>query len=466
MPGVVLLVEDEPLLARNVRTFLQRKGYRVEIADCVAAARRLYGELQPDAMLIDHNLPDGTGLSLIGEIRQQDRWTKLVMITAHGGVDVAVTAMKQGADDYLTKPVSLDEIALLVGRLLSQATLETSLSYFQAREKRDSGLDKILGRSPAIVELKQRLKSLATAERSADSGDALAGPPVLILGETGTGKELVARAVHFDGARRDKPFVSINCAALPEQLVESELFGHERGAFTGAGDKKIGLFQAAEGGTLFLDEIGELPLPQQSKLLRAIEDKVVRPVGSVRDRPVDVRFIAATNAVLEEHARQGDFRGDLFYRLNTITFRVPPLRERGDDILVLAESFVDEFQRRYARSQLSLTAGARAALLRYAWPGNVRELRNVIEQACLMSARNAIDESDLNLREMPSLVPAPSHKASEDPSTLVDTERTLIIEALRQNNGNVTLAARKLGVSRDTLRYRMEKHALRRDHYV
>lgn len=466
MPGVVLLVEDEPLLARNVRTFLERKGYRVEIADCVAAARRLYGELQPDAMLIDHNLPDGTGLSLIGEIRKQDRWTKLVMITAYGGIDVAVSAMKYGADDYLTKPVSLDEISILVGKLLSQTTLENSLSYFQAREKRDSGLEKILGKSPAIVELKQRLKSLAAAERSAEPGNALPGPPVLILGETGTGKELVARAVHFDGPRRDKPFVSINCAALPEQLVESELFGHERGAFTGAGDKKIGLFQAAEGGTLFLDEIGELPLPQQAKLLRAIEDKVVRPVGSVRDRPVDVRFVAATNSVLEEQARHGDFRGDLFYRLNTITLNVPPLRERGEDIVLLAENFVKEFQRRYARSRLSLTASAHAALLRHAWPGNVRELRNVIEQACLMCARDAIEDTDLNLRELPSLVPVQSRKASEDQSTLVETERSLIIEALRQNNGNVTLAARKLGVSRDTLRYRMEKHALRRDHYV
>ena len=288
---------------------------------------------------------------------------------------------------------------------------------------------------------------------------------MLILGETGTGKELVARALHFDGPRANQPFIAVNCAALPEQLVESELFGHERGAFTGANEKKIGLFQAAEGGTLFLDEIGELPLAQQGKLLKAIEDRAVRPVGSVRDRPVNIRFVAATNAAIEERSREGEFRSDLLYRLNTITAEVPPLRERGEDIMLIAQSFVAEFERRYGRSHLTFTSAARHALLQHSWPGNIRELRNVVEQASLMCARDEIDVADLNLRDVPTMVPKGETPTSARESKLADSERAMIIGALRQTNGNVTLAARALGVSRDTLRYRMEKHTLRREHY-
>nr|WP_249146248.1 sigma-54 dependent transcriptional regulator [Bradyrhizobium diazoefficiens] len=291
------------------------------------------------------------------------------------------------------------------------------------------------------MDVKQKMRTLLAAERSAETIEP--GPPVLILGETGTGRELVARALHFGGPRAKQPFVSINCAALPEQLVESELFGHERGAFTGASEKKIGLFQAAEGGTLFLDEIGELPLPQQAKLLKAIEDKAIRPLGSVRDRALNVRFVAATNAALEERSRQAEFRGDLLYRLNTITIDVPPLRKRGDDIVMLAEHFMTECQRRYGRARLSLAPEAKRALLQYPWPGNVRELRNVIEQACLMCARDLIEERDLNLREFPPLVQeASSTSGSAGGGNLADVERTLIIEALRQQKGNVTLAAR------------------------
>jgi two-component system, NtrC family, response regulator AtoC len=466
MPGLVLIIEDEALLARNIKTFLGHRGYQAEAVDTVAKGVERYKALQPDIVLVDHNLPDGTGLSFIQDIRSQDRWTKLVMITAHGGVEVAVAAMKSGADDYLTKPVSLDEIAILVDKLLAQSRLEGSLSYFRSRDKGDSGLGKILGTSPTILQMKQRIRMLTSAERAADSSGKEPGPPVLILGETGTGKELIARALHFDGPRAEQPFISVNCAALPEQLVESELFGHERGAFTGAGDKKIGLFQAAEGGTLFLDELGELPLPQQAKLLRAIEDNVIRPVGSVRDRAINVRFIAATNAAIEERARQAEFRSDLLYRLNTVTIEVPPLRNRGDDILLLAESVLEHCRRRYARPKLSLTAEAAAALLKHPWPGNVRELRNTIEQSCLMCARDVIGPADLNLRELPPLVREASAAASLEKASLTDVERSLIIDALRQHSGNVTMAARALGVSRDTLRYRMEKHALRRDDYV
>ncbi len=465
MGGTVLIVEDEPLLGRNMKIFLTRQGFVAEHAETFEDGMRLYETLQPDLVLVDHNLPDGTGLSLIETIRAADRWTKLVMVTAHGGVELAVTAMKAGANDYLTKPVSLSELGLLAGRLLAQSRMEGTLSYLTARERSRSGVDRIVGTSPAILELKRRIRFLTAAESKASPDGAEAGPPVLILGETGTGKELVARALHFDGPRAERPFIAVNCAALPEQLVESELFGHERGAFTGATDKKVGLFQAAEGGTLFFDEIGELPLAQQGKLLKAIEDRVVRPVGSVRDRPVNIRFIAATNAAIEERSRQGQFRSDLLYRLNTITAEVPPLRQRGDDILAVAQTFVTEFERRYGRSHLEFTSAARHALLQHPWPGNIRELRNVVEQASLMCARDQIDVADLNLRDVPNLVSPGTASTEVRESKLADTERAMIIGALRQTGGNITLAARTLGISRDTLRYRMEKNGLRREHY-
>lgn len=465
MAGSVLIVEDEPLLGRNMKIYLTRQGFSAEHAETIEEAMRLYETVQPDLVLVDHNLPDGTGLAMIETIRQKDRWTKLVMVTAHGGVELAVTAMKAGANDYLTKPVSLSELGLLAGRLVAQSRVENTLSYLTTRELSRGGLDRIVGTSPGILELKRRIRFLTAAEAKASPDGAEPGPPVMILGETGTGKELVARALHLEGPRAKQPFIAVNCAALPEQLVESELFGHERGAFTGATEKKVGLFQAAEGGTLFLDEIGELPLTQQGKLLKAIEDRAVRPVGSVRDRPVNIRFIAATNAAIEERSRQGEFRSDLLYRLNTITAEVPPLRQRGDDILAIAQSFVSEFERRYGRSRLEFTSAARHALLQHPWPGNIRELRNVVEQATLMCARDLIDVADLNLRDVPVLVSTTAAPAEARESKLADTERTMIIAALRQTSGNVTLAARALGISRDTLRYRMEKNGLQREHY-
>ena len=468
MAGLVLIVEDEPLLSRNMRTFLQHKGHAAEVAGTLASAIQRYDELQPDLVLIDHNLPDGLGLKLIEHIRRQDRWTKLVMITAHGGVDLAVAAMKAGADDYLTKPVSLDEIGLVTARLLEQARLEGALRYQREREKDTSTLDRIVGDSPAIAEVKRRIRFLTAAERSASPDGSLAGPPVLILGETGTGKELVARALHYEGPRAGQPFIAVNCATLPEQLVESELFGHERGAFTGASEKKIGLFQAADGGTLFLDEIGELPLFQQAKLLKALEDRTIRPVGSTRDRPVNVKVIAATNASIEERSARGEFRSDLLYRLNTVVIDLPPLRHRGSDVAAIAERMVEELRKQYGRLHLHLTDAARAALLKHPWPGNIRELRNVMEQACLMCARDSIDAADLNLRPLPSLAAQmqPGMTQPADGTSLAEAERALVINALRQSGGNVTAAAQALGVSRDTLRYRMEKHALKREYYT
>ncbi len=453
--ALVLVVEDEALLARNLKTFLTRRGYEVVLADCVEQALALYAKTEPDAVLLDYNLPDGTGLDIIQHIRSADRMSKLVMMTAHGSVEVAVDAMKQGADDYISKPVVLEEVAMLIDRLLGQARMEGSLNYFRAREQSRSGMDRIAGSSAALQTLKSRMRLIMEAE--ARLGPQKAAPPVLILGETGTGKELIARALHYDGFRRAAPFIEVNCGALPDNLIESELFGHERGAFTGANTRKAGLFQSADGGTLFLDEIGEAPLSVQVKLLKALEESVVRPVGSVRDRRIDVRIIAATNVSLQDKVDAGEFRGDLLYRLNTLVLDVPPLRERGDDISVLAEAFLDEFRSRYGRTGQRFSEEALEALRSHAWPGNVRELRNVIEQACMLSPGRLIDAADLNLRRV-----APPLSTAEEESSLNSVERTLITGALKRNGGNVTLAARALGISRDTLRYRMEKHGIRR----
>jgi len=459
LSSLILLVEDEALLARNIKTYLERREYEVEIAGTLRQARQLYDELKPDAMLIDQNLPDGSGMDLIRRIRKTDRDTKLVMVTAHGSIETAVEAMKCGADDFLTKPVGLDVIALLLEKLVAKTQLESSLSYFRTKEERRSGLDRILGDCPAIRQLKERIGMILAAERAACGKQGL--PPVLILGETGTGKELIARALHFDGARRERPFVEVNCAALPEQLVESELFGHERGAFTDARERKAGLFQAADGGTLFLDEVGELTLAAQAKVLKAIEERVVRPVGGLRDRRVDVRVVAATNASLEDKVRQNEFRSDLFYRLNAITVYSPPLRQRGTDILMLARALLKEFGARYSRGELQLTAGAEQALIDHSWPGNVRELRNVIEQACMLTTDSRIEADDLSLREPAPIRPADGAPAPLQGTTLGEIERELIASALQRTHGNVTQASRALGVSRDTLRYRMEKFGIR-----
>ncbi len=460
MDALVLIVEDELLLARNVKTFLERKGCTVDHAATLADARAAVERVQPDIVLVDHNLPDGFGLDFIREIRAKDRWTKLVMMTAFGGVDVAVAAMKGGADDYLTKPVPLDEIAIIVDRLVRQSRVENALQFRQDREH--VGLARIIGQSAPMRTLKQRIRMLTAAELQADPTGQRPGPPVLILGETGTGKELIARALHSEGPRAQRPFVELNCAALPEQLIESELFGHEKGAFTGATDKKIGLFQAADGGTLFLDEIGELPLAQQAKLLKAIEEKAIRPVGSVRERPVNIRLVAATNAGLTEKAARGEFRSDLLYRLNTIVLDVPPLRARDEDILLLADRFTGEFRQLYKRHTLTLADSARRALTRHDWPGNIRELRNVIENACLMATGSQIEATDLALGAPRRPV---ADSAETKPGGLVEAERQMIVDALRQHAGNVTNAARMLGVSRDTLRYRMEKFALSRTEF-
>ena len=463
MAPAILLIEDEAILAKNVKRFLERQDYDVRIAGDGADGLRQFDAFKPDLVLLDFHLPGGNGLDVLGEIRKRDRNVKVILVTGHGSVQLAVDAMKAGAYDYLSKPLVLSELKLVIDKALGQERLEGALSYYRDKQAEDSGIDKILGDSAPMAQLKQRIGQLLEAERRMVDGTP---PAVLITGETGTGKELVARAIHFDGPRRERPFVELNCAAIPTHLLESELFGYERGAFTDARERKIGLVESAHGGTLFLDEIGDLDATVQVKLLKLLEDKTVRRLGSVRDNRVDIRIVTATNCSLEDMIRAGKFRSDLYFRLKVIGVELPPLRDRGQDIVKLAETFLGQHGRRYGRPHLRLSAEARIVLLQHPWPGNVRELRNVIEQSVLLAEDDIIGPEQLPLQAARLLVeePAPATNPEGDAasaaiaSTLEDVERDLILRALARSGGNVTLAARALGISRDTLRYRMKKH--------
>jgi len=460
----VLLIEDEEILAKNIKRYLDRRGYDTVTAATAAEGLKLFEKTEPDLVLLDLNLPDLHGLKVLEEIRRRDSRVKVVCVTGHGSVQIAVDAMKGGAFDYLSKPIILTELARLIDRALGQERLEGALSYYQAREAEGSGLDKLIGNSPEMVRLRERIRGILDVEANLVEGEP---PAVLIRGETGTGKELVARAFHFAGARQEGPFIEFNCAALPMQLLESELFGYERGAFTDAKERKIGLVESAHGGTLFLDEIGDIEPAVQLKLLKLLEDRTVRRVGGLRDRPVDVRFVSATNRPLEELVGEGKFRSDLYYRLRVVTVDVPPLRARSGDAELLAKHFLALHARRYGRPNARFTERALERIRSYSWPGNVRELRNAIEQAVLTTT-GEIDEMHLGIRDIPEPFAAPAAApagrdgggAMPQAGKLDETERSLIAQALNEARGNVTQAARLLGISRDTLRYRIEKHGL------
>ena len=457
----ILLVEDEETLARNLHRFLQREGYEPRHASTIREAAKAFDEFNPDLVLLDLGLPDGNGLDLLKDLRERNPASKVIVLTGHGTVQTAVDAMKAGAFDYLGKPIALSELKLAVEKALGQERLEETLSYYRGREAREGSLAALLGESQAMEELRGRLGQMLDGDRRLRDG---VPPPVLILGETGAGKELVARALHYDGPRSQGPFIELNCAALPAHLLEAELFGHEKGAFTDARERRIGLVEAAHGGTLFLDEIGDLDAAVQAKLLKLLEDRTVRRLGSVRERQVDLRFVAATHRPLESLVREGKFRSDLFFRLSVLGVSVPPLRDRGDDILLLARHFLDQHARRYRRPRLTLAPDAERRLLDHPWPGNVRELRNAMEQAALSATDSRVTVANLALVQFtppPEVVPAdarPVDPGLPSTATLPELERRSLETALQRTKGNVSRAARDLGISRDTMRYRMAKH--------
>lgn len=451
----ILIIDDEAILAKNAARFLEKGGHGVMTAGTGREGLRIFSEFRPDAVVLDYRLPDMDGLGVIAGIRAEDAQVPIIMITGHGSIELAVEAMKAGANDLLTKPVALGELRQRIGQLTQRQRESSRLQYYEAREREGSQLDAILGDSPAVAELRSRIGRIAGVE----GVDTL--PPVLIIGETGTGKELVARACHFCSPRRDKPFVEVNCAAIPPNLLESELFGHERGAFTDARERKLGLLEAADGGTLFLDEIGEMDRGLQAKLLKVLEDGRLRRLGSVHERQVNVRIVAATNQDLEKHIQQGLFRADLYFRLRVLQIHVPTLRQRDGDVLILTRHFLADFARRYRKGPLHLSAAAERLLLAHDWPGNVRELRNLMEQAVLLAVGEQITPDDLPLARPRHESAAPGSLPPDDGGSALDRiERDVLVQALSEAQGNVSQAARRLGISRDTLRYRMEKHSL------
>jgi two-component system, NtrC family, response regulator AtoC len=458
----LLIVEDEAVLARNLTKKFTRHGFSVHHAATVADALRALAEIHPDVVLMDLRLPDGSGLDTLPKMLAADAELPVIMMTAYGSVADAVEAMQRGARDFVLKPFNLDEIRLRVERAVSAARAEREIAYYRGR---DAASATILGESPAM----ERVRGLVARLARAIGPRGAPAPTALLLGETGSGKGHVARAIHASGGRRDGPFIEVNCTALPEQLVEDELFGHERGAFTDAKAARPGLFETADGGTIFLDEIGHVPLPLQAKFLKVVEEKTVRRIGASAARPVDVQVIAATSRDVEAAVKLGEFREDLFQRLSVAVIRIPPLRERADDAVALARVFLDQATRRYAFSPRRLSPAAEEALRGYGWPGNVRELQNVMERVVLFTDSNPVVGEDLGLTG--AVAPAtatvgatPSGEVRVDlPEgglSLEAVERALLVAALERAGGNQTRAARLLAMSRDTLRYRMEKYGL------
>jgi two-component system, NtrC family, response regulator AtoC len=463
----VLLIEDEPILSKNIRVFLERAGYEALCSATGTQAVQQAATFNPDVVVLDYMLPDISGLEVLTRLREANPQIKVIMMTGHGNIDMAVEAMKSGAIDFLTKPVELARLRLSIEKALDTERMETTLDHYRNRAGSGASIDALVGESSAMLSLKNTLRQLINTERRI-SGDHF--PSVLITGETGTGKELVARALHFEGPRAPQAFVELNCSAMPAQLIESELFGYERGAFTDARTRKIGLAEAAQGGTLFLDEIGDMDLALQSKLLKLLEDKTVRRLGSVRESQVDLRIMAATHRPLEQLVQEQKFRADLFYRLRVVHVQIPALRHRENDVLLLARRFVVEFGKRYDKSGLSLSETAEQKLLNHQWPGNVRELRNVMEQAVLLSHQSEISAKQLPMFDLSpgfnsaaanlNLSELETTSTQSDRGVLHKAERDLLMKALKDAGGNISKASRLLGISRDTLRYRIEKHDL------
>jgi DNA-binding NtrC family response regulator len=453
MGSRVLIIDDEKLIRWSISERLGKEGLQTTEAGDGASGLEALNREPFDLVLLDLKLPDTDGMTLLKELQSRAPDLPVVMITASSSIDTAVEAMKLGAHDYLAKPFNLDELVLSVRRVLETTALRRDAGERLREAKSRHGMGKVIGASKPMKEVVALARKVARSETAT----------VLLRGESGTGKDVLARAIHYESNRAAAPFMNITCTALPDTLLESELFGHERGAFTDAKNQKKGLFELADGGTLFLDEIGDMSPSLQAKLLRVLEEKKFRRVGGTEDVKIDVRVIAATNRDLEKAIQEHTFREDLFYRLNIIPIDLPPLRERPEDIPALVGHFLEHYSREFKRPFKSVTPEAMARLKSHAWPGNVRELRNALERACLLAAGEVIDEKDLLLGRPAAAAAASSGEPFTLPAgglVLEELEKSLVTQALERSGGNQTKAATLLGISRDQLRYRMEKHGL------
>ena len=454
MPDI-LLVEDKESLRRVLRLTLEHAGYSVtEAADAREAINEI-GRVPHKIVLTDLRMPNGSGLDVLRASKNADNDVPVIVMTAYGSIDEAVQAMKDGAHDFLQKPVDSNHLLLLVERALEQLRLRTENLLLREEWSKRYGFPRIIGESDAIKRAVAETQRVAQTEAT-----------VLLLGESGTGKELFARAVHHLSNRRDKPFVAINCAAIPETLIENELFGHERGAFTGAGERRLGKFELASGGTVFLDEIGELPLAVQGKLLRAIEEKSIDRIGGKASIPVDVRIVAATNKDLRAAVDNGEFRGDLFFRLAVFPIEIPPLRERDEDMVLLARSFAAQLGKELRGREVTLSDASIAALHTHNWPGNVRELENAIERACILADGAQLEPRDLGLineevRDPKAFgfdISGSLSEAAERAVKMIEHQK--IADALASHDGNKTRVAEALGVSYKTLLTKIKDYNL------
>ena len=459
MPQKILVIDDEKLIRWTLEQHLVKEGYEVVTAESAEQGLELINEDTPDLILLDNRLPNMTGLELLEKLNVQERGFMVIMITAYGMVETAVKAMKFGAYDYISKPFNLEEITFVIKKALEAGSLRTQVK--QLRQECQGKVDTIIGESDDMVRVKNLILKIAKSDATT----------VLIQGESGTGKELVAKALHYSGARADKPFMAINCAALPVTLLETELMGHEKGAFTDAKFAKKGLFELADGGTVFLDEIGDMHVSMQAKLLRMLEEKIFKRVGGVKDIKVDVRLISATNQELAKAMAEGSFRKDLYYRLQVVPIYLPPLKDRGQDILLLARHFIEYFNRECHKYVRGISKEAEQILLSYSWPGNVRELKNVIERAMILEIETEIQSEHLSPEIVESGAAISTTSAGSPVSlegfvipesglSIEDVENALVRKALDMASGNQTKAAQLLKMPRDAFRRRMKRFGI------
>lgn len=448
----ILIVDDDEAHRTMLVTLLEGWGYRVFEADDGSTAVDRVQERPFDLVLMDNRMLKVSGLEALGQIKEINAAIPVIIMTAYSTIELAVEAIRKGAYDYLTKPLDFDKLKLIIPRAMEHVQLREENR--QLRERIGERLDNrnMIGSSPAMVRLLETISQVAPTEAT-----------VLISGESGTGKELVASAIHYNSDRKVKPFIKINCAAITETLLESELFGHEKGAFTGADRKKDGRFLQANGGTIFLDEIGEMPLAMQAKLLRVLQEKELTRVGGEKVITVDVRVITATNRDLSDQVRQGAFRDDLFYRLNVVALELPPLRERREDIPLLAQAFLDRFASKNSKPVKGYTPDAMNHLMNYHWPGNIRELMNTVERGVILTRREFLDLGDFSLtgpEPAAGLLDTAGPADSETILPLENVEKNAILRALEMSEGNKSETARKLGITRRTLHQKLKRYGV------
>ena len=450
----VLVVDDENIIAWTLQEKLIKEGFEVRTVENGESAINSIKEDMPDLAFVDVFLPDIGGIQVLKEIISLNEEIPVIMVTGSGSVDTAVTAMKLGAYDYINKPFNLTEVAIIAKKAIESKRVSREVSWRLEKEKKTHSIGNIIGESKEIKGVLDMIQKIVQSDATT----------VLIEGESGTGKDLVGRAIHYTSRRSARPFMDINCTALPDTLVESELFGYEKGAFTDAKAKKVGLFELADGGSVLLDEIGDMPLTTQTKLLKFIENKRFKMVGGASDIEVDVRIIAATNKNLKEEIKSGKFREDLYYRLKVIPIFIPPLRVRTGDILILANYFINKFNQEFRKDVKGLSSKAEKAILLYQWPGNVRELKNVIERAIILESKDQILIEHLPI-EVVEGVPFKEEERQQQSNFILpengvpleEVEKNLLIQALKKANGNQSKAAKLLSLSRYALRYRLKK---------